>query len=179
MTKASFPSDTITFKDVSTGGNSAGNGGDGYNSGNISNSPHIDFNPYNKAEGADVHVNTGDQVHQKAYWDAGGSNAKADEHSKADEYSKAFGGTAKSNGDQSSDSGHDTSKVYADTTAYQTNFLAAEMSQHVAAGIGGNGGNDNYAKSGDIEFKSSMESANLNNVLNDSEHFHVDDFVHV
>src|SRR6266436_1785634 len=97
----------------------------------------------------------------------------------ATRFSKAYGGTAKSNGDQSSDSGHDTSKVYADTTAYQTNFLAADMSQHVAAGIGGNGGNDNYAKGGEIDFKSSMESANLNNVLNDSEHFHVDDIVHV
>ena len=44
---------------------------------------------------------------------------------------------------RSSDSGHDTSNVYANTTAYQTNFLAADMSQNVAAGIGGNGGNDN------------------------------------
>jgi hypothetical protein len=173
MTKASFPSDTITFKDVSTGGNSAGNGGDGINTGNINNSPSINFNPYNKAEGADVHVNTGDKVYQKADWDAGGASAKADW------FSKAYGGTAKSNGDQSSDSGHDTSKVSADTTAYQTNFLAADMSQHVAAGIGGNGGNDNYAKGGEVEIKASIESANLNNVLNDSEHFHVDDFVHV
>jgi hypothetical protein len=166
-TKASFPSDAITLKDISTGGNSAGNGGDGYNKGDISNSPHIDFNPHNKAEGADVHVNTGDQVYQKAYWDAGGANAKADD------YSKAHGGTANSNGDQGSWSGHDTSNVSADTTAYQSNFLAADMSQHVAAGIGGNGGNDNYAKGGDFE------TANLNDVLNHSSHFHVDDFVHV
>jgi hypothetical protein len=96
MTKASFPSDTITIKDVSTGGNSAGNGGDGVNTGNISNSPSIKFNPYNKAEGADVHVNTGDKVYQKAYWDAGGANAKAEKYSKAD------GGKADSNGDQES-----------------------------------------------------------------------------
>ena len=173
MTKASFPSDTITLKEISTGGNSAGNGGDGYNKGEISNSPSIDFQPYNKAEGADVHVNTGDKVYQKAYWDAGGANAKADD------YSKAYGGHAYSNGDQYSESGHDKSDVDANTTAYQTNFLAADMSQHVAAGIGGNGGDDNYAKGGDFELKSSMETANLNNVLNDSEHFHVDDFVHV
>jgi hypothetical protein len=197
MTKSLFPSDAIALKEISTGGNSAGNGGDGHNLGNISNSPSISFNSYNKAEGADVHVKTGDQVYQKADWDAGGANAKANtkaygetakskgdqnadsghDTSKAD--SKAYGGTAKSNGDQSSDSGHDTSKVYADTTAYQTNFLAADMSQHVAAGIGGDGGNDNYAKGGEVEIKASIESANLNNVLNDSEHFHVDDFVHV
>jgi len=73
--KVMFPSDTITFKDVDTGGNSAGNGGEGHNSGSISNSPSLKFEPYNKAEGADVHVNTGDQVHQKAYWDAGGADA--------------------------------------------------------------------------------------------------------
>jgi hypothetical protein len=173
MTKASFPSDTITFKDVSTGGNSAGNGGDGINTGNISNSPSINFNPYNKAEGADVHVNTGDKVYQKAYWDAGDANAKADD------YSKAHSGSANSNGDQSSKSGHDTSNVDASTTASQTNILSADQHQSVMAGVGGNGGNDNHAKGGDIDFKSSMESANLNNVLNDSEHFHVDDFVHV
>jgi hypothetical protein len=171
MTKASFPSDTIAFKEISTGGNSAGNGGDGYNSGKISNSPSIDFNPYNKAEGADVHVNTGDKVYQKADWDAGGANAKAEV------FAKAYGGEAESNGDQKSSSGHDTSNVDASTTAYQTNFLAADMSQSVAAGIGGDGGNGNTAKGGDVDLK--IESANLNDVLNHSEHFHIDDFVHV
>jgi len=173
MTKASFPSDTVTLKDISTGGNSAGNGGDGYNKGDISNSPSISFEPYNKAEGADVHVNTGDKVHQTADWEAGGANAQADW------FAKAHGGTATSNGSQDSDSGHNKSDVDASTTAYQTNFLAADMSQHVAAGIGGNGGDDNYARGGDVEVKSTMETANLNDVLNHSEHFHVDDFVHV
>lgn len=173
MTKASFPSDTIAFKAISTGGNSAGNGGDGYNSGNISNSPHINFDPYNKADGADVHVNTGDSVHQTADWQAGGANATAQW------FAQAHGGTANSNGDQSNWSGHDTSTVSADTTAYQSNFLAANMSQNVVAGIGGNGGNDNYAKGGDVHFDPTIESANLNDVLNHSEQFHVDDFVHV
>jgi hypothetical protein len=171
MTKASFPSDTIAFKEIPTGGNNAGNGGDGHNSGSISNSPTINFSPYNKAEGADVHVNTGDKVYQKADWDAGGANAKAEAHA------KAYGGEAESNGDQKSYSGHDTSDVDASTTAYQTNFLAADMSQSVAAGIGGDGGNGNTAKGGDVDLK--IESANLNDVLNHSEHFHIDDFVHV
>jgi hypothetical protein len=173
MTKASFPSDTISLKEISTGGNSAGNGGDGYFSGKISNSPSIDFQPYNKAEGADVHVNTGDTVHQKADWDAGGANAKAEA------FAKAYGGEAESTGDQKSYSGHNTSDVDASTTAYQSNFLAADMSQHVAAGIGGNGGDDNYAKGGDVDIKASIESSNLNDVLNHSEHFSIDDFVHV
>ena len=77
MTKASFPSDTIALKAISTGGNSAGNGGDGHNSGDITNSPNINFNPSNYADGASVHVNTGDQVHQTADWAAGGANATA------------------------------------------------------------------------------------------------------
>jgi hypothetical protein len=173
MTKASFPSDTITIKDVSTGGNSAGNGGDGVNTGNISNSPSINFNPYNKAEGADVHVNTGDKVYQKAYWDAGGANAEAEK------FAKAYGGEAESNGDQKSYSGHDTSNVSANTTASQTNILSANMSQQVAAGVGGDGGNDNYAKGGEVDIKASIESANLSDVLNHSGHFDIDDFVHV
>lgn len=145
MTKASFPSDTVTLKDIYTGGQYAGNGGSGSNYGDITSKPSISFDPSNKAYGADVHVNNGDQVYQKAYWDAGGANAKADD------YSEAYGGKAYSNGDQSNYSGHDTSKVYADTTAYQTNFLAADQSQHVAAGIGGYGGDDNYAQGGDVQ----------------------------
>jgi len=160
MPKASFPSDTIALK-ISTGGNSAGNGGDGYNYGNITNKASIDFNPTNKAYGADVKVNTGDHVEQKAYWDAGGANAKAED------YSKAYGGTAKSNGDQSNDSGYDTSKVYADTTAHQDNWLAANQSQYVAAGIGGNGGDYNYAQGGNVDIKATIGS----------EHFPVDHVV--
>ena len=62
---------------------------------------------------------------------------------------------------------------------YQDKLACREQSQNVGAGIGGNGGNDNYAEGGDVDFKATIESANLNDVLNDSEHFHVDDFVHV
>ena len=144
MTKASFPSDTVALKEISTGGQYAGNGGSGYNYGDITSKPSISFDPSNKASGADVSVNTGDHVQQKAYWDAGGANAKADE------YSKAYGGKAYSNGDQSNHSGYDTSKVHADTTAYQTNFLLADMHQSVWAGIGGNGGSGNEAEGGDV-----------------------------
>ncbi|SRR5579871_5068406 len=43
-----------------------------------------------------------------------------------------------------------TSTVHTDTTAYQTNFLAADLSQSVAAGIGGNGGDGNNAVGGDV-----------------------------
>jgi hypothetical protein len=167
--KAMFPSDTISFKDVDTGHNSAGNGGDGINKGDISSSPTLIFAPTNKAEGADVHVKTGDQVHQKADWDAGGANAKTEK------YSKAEGGKATSNGDQESDSGHNKSDVDANTTAYQENYVKADMSQNVLAGIGGEGGDHNKAEGGDVDFKASIESANLSDSLNSYEHYHIDD----
>ncbi len=168
MGKASFPSDTITLK-ASTGGNSAGNGGDGYNTGMIVSNPSIKFDPTNKAEGADVNVKNGDYVSQKAYWDAGGANGKAEK------YSKAEGGKAYSNGDQKSDSGHNKSDVDANTKAYQDNWLAADQSQTVMAGVGGDGGNNNKAEGGDIQFKASIESANLNDAFNDSKYFQIDD----
>jgi hypothetical protein len=172
--KAMFPSDTIALK-ISTGGNSAGNGGDGVNTGDISSKPSIEFNPSNKADGADVDVRTGDQVHQKAYWDAGGANAEAEKHSEAE------GGKAVSNGDQESESGHNRSDVDANTSAYQKNYLSADMSQNVLAGIGGDGGDNNKAEGGDVDVKASIESANLTDSLNSYEHYHIDDsgmFVH-
>jgi hypothetical protein len=196
MSKAMFPSDTITFK-VSTGGNSAGNGGDGYNEGNIISNPSIKFEPSNKAEGADVHVKNGDDISQKAYWDAGGANAKAEggpakskgdqeshgghkkSDAKAEKDAKVEGGTAKSNGDQESYSGHNKSDVDANTKAYQENWLDADQSQYVLAGVGGDGGNNNKAEGGDVHIKASIETAYLNDVLNDSKYFDVDDFVHV
>jgi hypothetical protein len=159
--KASFPSDTIAFK-ISTGGNSAGNGGDGVNTGDITSKPSIEFNPNNKAYGADVDVKTGDQVHQKAYWDAGGANAKAEKHSKAE------GGKAVSNGDQESDSGHNKSDVDANTKAYQENYLKAD-SQNVWAGIGGEGGDHNKAEGGDVDVNI------LNDSLNSHETYYIDD----
>jgi cytoskeletal protein RodZ len=165
--KVMFPSDTISLKDVYTGGNSAGNGGDGVNTGDISSKPSIEFNPYNKAEGADVHVNTGDKVHQDADWDAGGANAKAEKHSKEE------GGNAYSNGDQESESGHNKSDVDANTSAYQKNDLKVDMSQNVWAGIGGEGGDHNKAEGGDVDVKASIESAT--DSFNSHEYYQIDD----
>jgi hypothetical protein len=149
MTKAkgfTNVSDSIEFKSINTGGQSVGNGGDGSFKGSISNEPTIKFDPSNKAIGSSVDVKNGDHVSQKAYWDADGGDATASK------FSKAYGGDAKSNGDQSSESGHNTSKVYANTTAHQTNYLKADMHQEVVAGIGGEGGSDNLALGGDVHF---------------------------
>jgi hypothetical protein len=140
-------SDSIEFKSIDTGGNSAGNGGDGSFEGAIINTPTLKYEPYNKAEGSDVKVNTGDHVNQKAEWDAGGATAKS---------WKAKGNEAeaeaKSNGDQESKSGHNKSDVDANTKAYQSNELKVDMHQEVAAGIGGDGGNDNIAMGGEVSF---------------------------
>jgi hypothetical protein len=151
MTIAKMPtlphvSDSIEFKSINTGGQSVGNGGDGYFKGSISNDPTIKFDPSNKADGADVKVTTGDHVSQKAYWEAEGGDAKASK------YSKAYGGEAESNGDQSSKSGHDTSKVYANTEAEQKNSFWADQHQEVVAGVGGHGGDGNIAWGGDVTF---------------------------
>jgi hypothetical protein len=139
-------SDSIHFKSIDTGGNSAGNGGDGSFKGYVVNAPTLDFQPYNKADGADVHVSTGDHVDQKAYWDAGKASAEAEK------WSKAYA-NANSSGDQKSYSGHDTSKVYANTTATQDNSLWVDQHQEVMAGIGGNGGNGNMALGGNVDIQ--------------------------
>jgi len=96
--KFSPPSDSIYFNKITTGNANAGNGGNGTNYGNISNNPTLKFDPTNKAYGASVDVNTGDHVHQKAYWDAGGAIA-------GDPPSGGVNATATSNGSQSSWSG--------------------------------------------------------------------------
>src|SRR5262245_23758347 len=116
-------SDSIHFKSINTGGQEVGNGGDGTFKGAVISKPTINFEPSNKAYGSEVKVTTGDHVSQKASWDADASAKKADE------------ATAKSNGDQKSYSGEDTSKVYANTSAEQSNYLKADLSQQVMAGI--------------------------------------------
>ncbi|QOG20999.1 MULTISPECIES: hypothetical protein [Bradyrhizobium] len=146
MPKAINISDSIEFKSISTGGQNVGNGGDGTFKGAIISKPTVNFDPSNKAVGADVHVNTGDHVKQTADWDAGGANAKASY------FSKAHGGDAESNGSQKSYSGYDTSKVYANTDATQTNKLWVDQHQEVVAGVGGHGGDGNAALGGEVSF---------------------------
>lgn len=146
MPKAIHISDSIEFKSISTGGQNVGNGGDGTFKGAIISKPTLNFDPTNKAVGADVQVNTGDHVKQTADWDAGGANAKASY------LSKAHGGDAESNGNQKSYSGYDTSKVYANTDATQINKVSVDQHQEVVAGLGGHGGDGNAALGGEVSF---------------------------
>jgi hypothetical protein len=175
-----YGSDVINIKSINTGGNSAGNGGDGYSKGDISNAPSIKFAPVNKAEGADVDVKTGDHVKQKAYWDAGDANGGEASAKKAHASVKANGGETESNGDQKSWSGGNTSDVTANTKAYQSNDkFTADQSQMAIAGNGGDGGNDNMAVGGDVDVKyAPTYKVDLDNVLNDAKHFSIDDFAH-
>jgi hypothetical protein len=176
-------SDVIAFKDLNTGGNSAGNGGDGYNFGSLNNHQTATFDPYNKAYGAEVDVKAGDYIHQDAEWKAGEANGgKA--YGKLAKLS-ADGGKASSNGSQTSDSGHNDAKVSADTTAYQTNWAKFDQSANLIAGNGGNGGDHNLAKGGDVSFalvhsnpSTEYTVTELKDALNYADHFSIDDFVH-
>ena len=49
-----------------------------------------------------------------------------------------------------------------------------EQGQKLYAGVGGDGGDENYAVGGDVDIKASIESANLNDVLNYSKYFDAD-----
>jgi hypothetical protein len=139
-----FDGDSIKI-DIDTGGNKAGNGGNVNNEGNIVNKPTIVFSGTNKVEGADVHNNTGDQVRQKADWDADGGKAEAKK------FSKAYGGDAKSYGDQKSDHDGDNTggDVTANTSAHQKNYVSADQSQYVKIS-GGDGGEGSLAFGGEV-----------------------------
>jgi hypothetical protein len=69
----SYPSDGISIHEISTGDQSAGNGGTGTNNGDISNTPTITFDPSNYAIGATVTSTAGDTVTQDGSWDASGA----------------------------------------------------------------------------------------------------------
>jgi hypothetical protein len=194
-------SDVIAFKDLNTGGNSAGNGGDGWNFGDLKNYQTATFEPTNKAYGSDVDVKTGDYVHQKAELEAAdpkefykkGKGDLKDTHEKGKADGKDLHEKGKPSDDggsyskltQTSDSGENESKVWADTSAYQKNWSKIEQSSNQIAGNGGDGGDHNLAKGGDVGFalvhsNSSYEVdyTELKDVLNHSEHISFDDFLH-
>ena len=211
------PSDVIEFKDLNTGGNAAGNGGNGYNHGNLENSQTAKFSPHNKAVGAEVDVKNGDDVKQKASSDGGDANggkakvyqelAKAKEyqhdkkegHEKEVDIKKAYDLHGKASADggqtttktlQSSESGHNQSKVSADTTAYQTNSAKIDQYANLIAGNGGDGGSHNTAKGGDVAFAlvhsnpstdlkyTEIKYTVLKEVPHHSDHYSADDFLH-
>ena len=130
-----------------------------YNTGDISQQAQYQVRPIPTRPRAPTSTSTpAITVHQKAYWDASGANAKAEK------YSKAEGGNANSNGDQAPRAAM-TSPTWMPTRRpiRKTDF-ERDQSQDVMAGIGGDGGDDNKAEGGDVDVKASIESANLNYV---------------
>jgi hypothetical protein len=173
-------SDVIAFKDLSTGGNSAGNGGDGYNFGNLTNHQTASFAPINKAYGAEVDAKAGDIVHQIADGSGHKCVPKLETMSLKKGYDK---GHDSSDGFLSSESGHNNVKVYADTTAYQTNWAKFDQSANLIAGNGGDGGDGNLAKGGDVSFAlvhstTDYTTTEVKDAFNDAAHFSIDDFLH-
>lgn len=150
-------SDTIKLDDVHAGDANAGNGGDGYNFGNIDYSPSAYVANTQTVTGAYVDVSNGDHVKDWASWDGGhagdGGDAKALGYFKSyveNTGSGGYGGSADSNGSLTSKSGGNVAAVHADTQAAQYTELMADQHGTILAGVGGNGGSGNMAKGGDI-----------------------------
>ena len=168
-------SDTIQLNHSDAGDANAGNGGDGYNYGNINYNPVAYFNASQTVEGAHSKIFNGDDVWQKADWEAGGGghggNASAHDGLLAaitNSGAGGAGGSAQSNGSQSNSSGGNVAAVAAETTGNQLNELAADQHANILAGVGGNGGNGNNALGGNISaavVHTDPETTTVNNAL--------------
>lgn len=168
-------SDTIYLSNPAAGDANAGNGGDGYNHGNIDYNPVAYVNPTQTVEGAYTDLHNGDHVWQSAGWDAGsggpGGFTQAQNGFLAavtNSGAGGAGGNSQSNGSQGNTSGGDTAAVAAATTATQYTQLVADQHATILAGVGGNGGNGNMAQGGDIAsalMHTDPETTTVNNAL--------------
>ena len=138
--------DLIDFKSIDTGGQSVGNGGNGTFKGDVVNAPTVNLDPTNTADGADVHVNTGDHVKQTGLLGCWRRQRKGVEVFKGRWRKRRIKRRPESY------SGHDTSKVYANTDATQINKVAVQPGRGTAGFIGGNGGDGNAALGGEVDF---------------------------
>ncbi|MGY5802135.1 PE-PGRS family protein [Rhizobium sp. LEGMi12c] len=178
-------SDTIHFSDPVAGDASAGNGGDGNSHGNIDYNPVAYVANVQSVEGASTDLHNGDHVGQMADWTAGsggpGGFAQAQNGFLAavtNSGSGGAGGDSHSNGSQGSVSGGDTAAVSADTTATQYTQLLADQHATILAGVGGNGGNGNLARGGDISAALVHTDPSTTTVNNALDHF-TNDFGHI
>jgi hypothetical protein len=150
-------SDAIKI-DADTGYNNAGNGGNAYNEGDLNTYSNINFEPTQRVYGAEVDAHAGDFVHQNGEWEAGrgGAGDGGFGLSFSGEGGGITGGGGpggaggSSNGGLGSTSGGDVAAVSAATTGTMTNYLAADQHASFVGAIGGNGGNGNLARGGDI-----------------------------
>ncbi len=139
-------SDSIKFKSINTGGQSVGNGGDGSFKGSISNSPTHQVRSIQQGERLERRRQ--DRRSRQSKSILGRRRRRRD----GLEVLKGLRRRRLVERRSDSKSGYDTSKVYADTTAHQSNYLKADQHQEVVAGIGGDGGSDNPVLGGDVSF---------------------------
>ncbi|ENN88432.1 PE-PGRS family protein [Rhizobium freirei PRF 81] len=178
-------SDTIQLNDPHAGDASAGNGAGGYNYGNIDYNPVAYVANTQAVEGTSTDLHNGDHVGQVADWSAGGGGSGGFTMAQNGLFSTATnsgaggaGGDAHSDGSQGNTSGGDTATVNAATTATQYTQLLADQHATILAGVGGNGGNGNVARGGDISsalIHTDPETTTVNNAL---DHF-TNDFGHI
>jgi hypothetical protein len=176
-------SDTIHLSNPTAGDANAGNGGDGYNYGDIHYNPVAYVADTQVVAGASTEIHNGDHVWQMADWDAGnaGDGGLAQAHGGflaaiTNNGAGGAGGDSTSNGSQGSSSGGDTAAGAADTTATQYTQLYADQHATILAGVGGNGGNGNYALGGDVSaaLVHTDPSTVNTSVSNALDHFSVD-----
>ncbi|MEI2298458.1 PE-PGRS family protein [Ensifer sp. MJa1] len=149
--------DTINLANPIAGDASAGNGGDGNNTGNISYSPVATLAPVQTVVGSVPTVDNGDDVGQGAAWGTGNADGGgllqvpiAVLANLTNTGTGGAGGNPTSSGDQTSTSGGNTATVNAETTATQTSTLLADQGATIISGMGGAGGDGNAAVGGDI-----------------------------
>ncbi|MBB6488647.1 PE-PGRS family protein [Rhizobium lusitanum] len=177
-------SDTIQLNDPHAGDASAGNGAGGYNNGNIDYNPVAYVANVQSVEGASTDLHNGDHVGLTAGWSAdGGAGGFTQAQngflaSLSNSGAGGAGGDAHSNGSQGNSSGGDTAAVGADTTATQYTQLLADQHATILAGVGGNGGNGNIARGGDISSALVHTDPATTTVNNALDHF-TNDFGHI
>jgi hypothetical protein len=150
-------SDTIQLNHSDAGDANAGNGGEGYNYGDIHFDPSAYVSNSQTVNGAVTDVHNGDHVWQTADWEAGGGGHGGEAEAENGFLSTIInngaggaGGDATSNGSQNNSSGGDVAAVGAATSATQNTLFSADQHATIVAGAGGNGGNGNVALGGDI-----------------------------
>jgi hypothetical protein len=161
-------SDTIQLNHSDAGDANAGNGGAGYNYGDIHFDPTAYVANSQTVYGAETHLHNGDHVWQEADWDAGGGGPGG---AAAGFSIGGAGGAATSNGSQGNLSGGDIAAVSAATTATQNTQLVADQHANILAGVGGNGGNGNVALGGDISAAVVHSDPETTTVQNTLDHF--------
>ena len=137
----SSASDVIAFHNIETGGNSAGNGGAGSNTGAVSTEANIEFH---------ASTDTGGHVQDSAanYISVWQSNKASS--GDATSYGTGSATSGYVSATQSNSSSITATGVHDHASSTTTYTIDSYPTQMVEAGIGGNGGDGNTAYGGDV-----------------------------